>query len=68
MPELSGEEAEALADKFDFAEGQIENIARKRLAASIISGVKPSLDTLTAYCRDEALGGQDLGKRIGFGT
>jgi SpoVK/Ycf46/Vps4 family AAA+-type ATPase len=68
IPELSGEEAKTLADKFDFAGGQIENVARKRLAASIISGVKPSLDTLTAYCRDEALGGQDLGNRIGFGT
>jgi hypothetical protein len=68
IPELSGEEAEALADTFDFAGGQIENIARKRLAASIISGVKPSLDTLTAYCRDEALGGRDSRNRIGFGT
>jgi SpoVK/Ycf46/Vps4 family AAA+-type ATPase len=68
IPELSGEEAEALADTFDFAGGQIENIARKRLAASIISGVKPSLDTLATYCRDEALGGRDSRNRIGFGT
>jgi hypothetical protein len=68
ISELSGEEAKTLADKFDFAGGQIENIARKRLAASIISGAKPSLDTLAVYCRDEALGGQDLGNRIGFGT
>jgi hypothetical protein len=68
IPELSGEDAKTLADKFDFAGGQIENVARKQLAASIISGVKPSLDTLTTYCRDEVLGGQNLGNRIGFGT
>jgi hypothetical protein len=68
IPELSWEEAKTLADKFDFAGGQIENVARKRLAASIISGVKPSLDTLAAYCRDEALSGQDSENRIGFGT
>jgi hypothetical protein len=68
IPELSGEEAKTLADTFDFAGGQIENVARKRLASSIISGVKPSLDTLAAYCRDEALSGRDSGKRIGFGT
>jgi hypothetical protein len=67
IPELSGEDAKSLAGKFDFAGGQIENVARKRLAASIINGVKPSLDTLAAYCRDEALVGQNLANRIGFG-
>jgi SpoVK/Ycf46/Vps4 family AAA+-type ATPase len=68
ISELSWEEAKTLADKFDFAGGQIENVARKRLAVSIISGVKPSLDTLAAYCRDEALSGQDSENRIGFRT
>jgi SpoVK/Ycf46/Vps4 family AAA+-type ATPase len=66
IPELSEADAQALAERFDFSGGQIENIARKRAVDSILDGGGLDLQTLTAYCRDETLNNADSGKRIGF--
>ncbi|MHC6202915.1 ATP-binding protein [Breznakiellaceae bacterium SP9] len=55
IPELCDADAQALAQRFDFSGGQIENIARKRTIDSIIHANKINLETLTEYCRDEKL-------------
>jgi SpoVK/Ycf46/Vps4 family AAA+-type ATPase len=67
MPTLSDESVKALASCFNFSGGQIENVARKRTVEYILSGIEPSLETLTAFCREELLN-KETGKRIGFGA
>jgi SpoVK/Ycf46/Vps4 family AAA+-type ATPase len=65
LPALSDTDAHELAGSFDFSGGQIENIARKAMVESVLTGVKPSLDTLESFCRDE-IPESDAGARIGF--
>jgi SpoVK/Ycf46/Vps4 family AAA+-type ATPase len=64
IPELRDAEAAVLAEKFDFSGGQIENIARKYIVDSVLSGEKISLETLIGYCRDENL---EKGHKTGIG-
>jgi hypothetical protein len=65
IPELEDNEAALLAEKFDFTGGQIENIARKYVVDSVLSGEKIPLKTLFLYCRDESLAREDA-TVIGF--
>jgi SpoVK/Ycf46/Vps4 family AAA+-type ATPase len=65
IPELEDHEAASLAEKFDFTGGQIENIARKYIVDSVLSGEKIPLETLFLYCQDENLAREDK-KAIGF--
>jgi hypothetical protein len=67
IPDLSPKDIEALAAQFDFSGGQIENIARRRTVASILSGSFPSLDKLINYCKEELTENAKT-KRIGFGA
>jgi SpoVK/Ycf46/Vps4 family AAA+-type ATPase len=53
--ELQDVEAAALAEKFDFSGGQIENIARKHIVDSVLSGEKVSFETLVSHCQNENL-------------
>jgi hypothetical protein len=53
IPELSARDAEILAEKFEFSGGQIENIARRRIVAKVLSGVEPSLEKLLEYSKQE---------------
>ncbi|MDR0394341.1 MAG: ATP-binding protein [Tannerella sp.] len=55
LPCISAEMAARLAEKFDFSGGQIENIARKCVVDSIISGNEPTFEVLTAHCQREML-------------
>lgn len=65
IPELSEQDAEVLAEKFDFSGGQIENISRRRTVSLVLLGTPPSLEDLTAFCEEEqAVDNQ--AKRIGF--
>lgn len=64
LGDISEEDARYLAVQFDFAGGQIENIARKRSIDYILSGKTASLEDLEAYCRAEALGGKKELKRV----
>jgi len=66
MPELDEDKAAALAAAFELSGGQIENIARKAEADSIINGAGLSMETLLRYCRDESQNSFSGTKRIGF--
>jgi hypothetical protein len=65
IPELRDAEASALAEKFDFSGGQIENIVRKRTVEMILSDAPPSLEALMAYCKDEYMIKTET-RRVGF--
>ena len=64
LPDISQNDAERLATRFDFSGGQIENIARKSTVDSIISGQEPAFEVLEDYCRQEKLEKERV--RIGF--
>lgn len=65
FPFLSEDDARKLASDFDLSGGQIENIVRKQNIDSILSGAKPSYDTLCAYCKEESSVKSQI-NRIGF--
>ena len=64
LPNLSEENARALASKYDFSGGQIENIARKHVVNNILHGTEElDLSLIKAACDQERLSRQD-GERI----
>ena len=66
LPSLSDSDITALAKKYDFSGGQIENIARHYAIDGILHGEDAiSLETLMSYCDNERLGQREIGK-IGF--
>jgi hypothetical protein len=71
LPELSPACAEALASRFDFSGGQIENVVRRFTVDSVLTGngpsgeITPSFDVLLPFCQDEAAG-KENGAVIGF--
>jgi hypothetical protein len=67
IPALSGEDTRELASRYDFAGGQIENIARKSAVEFVLSGAEPSFEKLTAFCQEELLA-KEQARRIGFAT
>ena len=62
---LSAEDAAALATKYDFSGGEIENIARKSVVNRIIYRKELSLNSLIAHCDTELIG-KSVHRRIGF--
>jgi len=66
MPSLCDADAEFLSGTFDFSGGQIENIARKCMVDTILSGVSPTLDEIANICRSENLEKGGGAGRIGF--
>lgn len=66
LPTLSDTEIRALASKYDFSGGQIENIARHYTIDGILNGESSvSLETLMGHCDNERLE-QKEGRKIGF--
>jgi hypothetical protein len=57
-------DAPALAARFDFSGGQIENVARKALVAGLIRGTPLSGADIIALCEEEQPGKE--ARRIGF--
>lgn len=55
MPELSDSDADTLAQKYDMSGGQIENVARKHLVASILNDDDITLEEIMALCDSEVL-------------
>jgi SpoVK/Ycf46/Vps4 family AAA+-type ATPase len=55
IPMLTDADAAALATRYDFSGGQIENIARKCTVDSIICGSEPDLEKLEFHCKNELL-------------
>ena len=63
---ISNEEAQILAERYDFSGGQIENIARKRAVDYVLYGKDATLDELENYCKSELLDKKSERTRIGF--
>ena len=66
LKNISDDDAQTLASKFDFSGGQIENIARKQLVNAVLTGEdKVDLETIQEACKTE-LFKTSTPKRIGF--
>ena len=65
IPTLSEGEADALAGRYVFSGGNIENIARKSTVEYVLSGTEPGFDALDGYCREELLN-KNRRNKIGF--
>lgn len=66
IPNLSEEDAVALADRYTFSGGNIENIARKSTVEYVLSGNEPTLSSLVNYCQEEILNRKNTRNKIGF--
>lgn len=66
IPSLTKEQADRLSSSFSFSGGQIENVTRKRLMHSIITGSTPDFATLEEWCRDELIVETASRRKIGF--
>ena len=67
IPDLSDQDAQALAEGFDLSGGQIENIARKDTINNILHGASNDrLALLKGYCNDETIGTTPTRRRLGF--
>ena len=65
LKNISDDDAQTLASKFDFSGGQIENIARKNTIEFILTGSAPTMEQIEGYCKVELLDNRQR-KRIGF--
>jgi len=65
LPWLVEEECDQLATKYDLSGGEIDNIVRKCMMEEVLTGNRPSLAMLEAWCRGEKLTGKG-GSAIGF--
>ena len=63
---LSNEDAQFLAERYDFSGGQIENIARKRAVDYVLHGKYATLDEIENYCKSEQLDKRSGQAKIGF--
>ena len=67
IPSLDDEQAGALAEKYDFSGGQIENVARKFAINNILYGdAHDPLGSLSDLCDNELIEGDDNHRRVGF--
>ena len=66
IPELAEGEPERLAGKYAFSGGQIENISRKRIVQSVLTGHDPTIEEIEQMCREEQIGNSGEKRRIGF--
>lgn len=67
MPNLDERQAIELSSKFNFSGGQIENISRKKMVQSIITGREPNFEEIISFCKEEIIDGTDKSRnRIGF--
>jgi len=67
VPDLDKEQTRKLASMFNFSGGQIENVSRKKMVQSIITGTEPSYEEMVEFCREEMIGNnRQTGNRIGF--
>ena len=63
---LSNEDAQQLAQEYDFSGGQIENISRKLFLDSILLGKTHTIEETIKYCEEEMLVNERHGTKIGF--
>lgn len=65
LPGLSETQCKALANRFDFSGGQIDNIVRKNEIHAIIHGISVDFNNIIDFCKTELLS-KNNGVRIGF--
>ena len=65
LPWLTDEECGQLAAKFDLSGGEIDNIVRKSMMEEVLTGNRPDVAMLEAWCRGEKLTRKG-GNAIGF--
>ncbi|MBQ5994135.1 MAG: AAA family ATPase [Bacteroidales bacterium] len=63
---LVDEDCRALATKFDFSGGEIDNIVRKVVMEEVLHGTRPTLAEIEELCRHEKIGNGCNGGSIGF--
>ena len=56
LPWLSDDDCRKLASQFDLSGGEIDNIVRKSFMEEVLSGNRPTVEMLEAWCRGEKLG------------
>ena len=67
LPELSSDQAQELAESYDFSGGQIENITRKKAVDDILSGHEGvDMEALHNYCRSELIEKGSQTAHVGF--
>ncbi|MCR4564788.1 MAG: ATP-binding protein [Bacteroidales bacterium] len=66
MPDLCDGDAALLSDRFELSGGQIENVARKKMIQSILSGKEPTVDELARFCSEECIASNSAPNKIGF--
>lgn len=64
--DISDDDAHRLAVSYDFSEGQIENIARKRTIDYVLYGKQITFEVLDSYCKAESLNKNTVRPAIGF--
>jgi SpoVK/Ycf46/Vps4 family AAA+-type ATPase len=64
IPELDENTAWALAKKYNFSGGQIENIARRQTVSSILTGAEITLNGLCSFCEEETI--EKESRPVGF--
>ncbi len=65
LPWLTEEDCSKLAAKYDLSGGEIDNIVRKSMMEEVLSGNRPDVAMLEAWCRGEKLT-RKSGNAIGF--
>lgn len=65
VPSLTGQEAGELANLYQFSGGNIENIARKFQVEYVLTGNRPTVESLKAFCEQEMLSRKKTA-RIGY--
>ena len=65
IPALEKTQAEELAQTYDFSGGNIENICRKYVVHSILTGSNPDMEQIYDFCREEFINNRRT-KIIGY--
>ncbi|MDR2193714.1 MAG: AAA family ATPase [Treponema sp.] len=65
LPTLRDDEAKALAVRFEFSGGQIENVTRKSVTDYVLTGTEASFEKLLQFCQEEQLA-KPAERHIGF--
>ena len=55
LPNLTENECNALANRFDFSGGQIDNIIRKNEIYEIVHGITVDFNSIVEFCNSELL-------------
>ena len=64
MKELPADDCAILARRYPFSGGQIENVVRKSAVEYILSGTKPTVNTICKFCEEENF--KSKVRRVGF--